>query len=81
MASAIVKHLEEEMATAFEAGDDHVFTVARNRREAYWRFRDGTMSLETAKKVMTKIPKGSREAVAKVLLDWNGALDPSDVVR
>lgn len=74
MATALELHLEAVMAAAFEAGNDHAFTVARNRREVLWKYRDGIMSLEDAKRAMAKIPGGTREVIASEVKNWDGDL-------
>ena len=54
MTIAIVKHLEADMATAHKAGNDHAFTVARNRRQAIWNYRDGSIDLAKTQYILGK---------------------------
>ncbi len=78
MTIAIVKHLETDMAAAFKANDDHAFTVASNKRENVWRYRDGVegYTLERVKYAMTKVPKAPRGQAAEkpcaVCARWTG---------
>ena len=75
MATTLVQSLEAEMAAAHEAGDEVGFTAARNRRQAYWDYKAGLLYLETAKRLMTKLPVGSKKKVSAECAAWNGEIE------
>lgn len=84
MTIAIVQHLEKDMATAFEAGDDRVFTAARNKRENVWRYRDSAegYTLERVKYALTKVsqvPRGQKaESPCPACANWDGDVTGKD---
>jgi|1_EtaG_2_1085319.scaffolds.fasta_scaffold144632_2 hypothetical protein len=92
MTIKIVQHLEQEMAAAHEAGDDHAFTVARNRRQAVWNYRDGNADLGKTQYLLGKMQPARKDDEGKVLVAadtacevctaWDGdVLEPEPVAR
>lgn len=75
MASALEQSLEKAMVAALEVGDGVAFVTARNRRQAYWDYKAGLLYLETAKRLLTKMPVGSKAKAPEECVAWNGEVE------
>ncbi|MDZ4249697.1 MAG: hypothetical protein U0990_06360 [Candidatus Nanopelagicales bacterium] len=73
--ATLEQSLELEMGAALEKGDEVAFVAARNRRQAYWDYRDGVIDLERAKYRMTKMPIGSTARASTVCRNWKGEVE------
>jgi len=71
------EHLDADLKAAYISGDDSDITGARNRKDAYLRFKSKEITKTKAKYLLNKYP----DHICAICKKWDGQVEKAEPVE